>query len=79
MRRQSLPAASLLMRRMEGLLLSVLGDLRAGADWGAISREYVAGARPSTPLGEEEAAFWESRGAGAPRPAGAGSAQVLEP
>jgi len=79
MRRQSLPAASLLMRRMEGLLLSVLGDLRAGADWGAISREYVAGARPSTPLGEEEAAFWESRGAGAPLPAGAGSAQVLEP
>jgi len=68
MRRQSLPAASLLMRRMEGLLLSVLGDLRAGADWGAISREYVAGARPSTPLGEEEAAFWGSRREGVARP-----------
>jgi predicted unusual protein kinase regulating ubiquinone biosynthesis (AarF/ABC1/UbiB family) len=58
MRRQTLPPASLLMRRMEALLLSVLGDLRAGADWGAIAREYVLGAAPSTPLGEADREFW---------------------
>ena len=61
MRRQTLPPSSLLMRRMEGLLLSVLGDLRAGADWGAIAREYVSDGPPSTPLGEEDRAFWNER------------------
>jgi predicted unusual protein kinase regulating ubiquinone biosynthesis (AarF/ABC1/UbiB family) len=58
MRRQTLPPSSLLMRRMEGLLLSVLGDLRAGADWGTIAQEYVSSGPPSTALGEEDRAFW---------------------
>ena len=58
MRRQTLPPASLLMRRMEGLLLSVLGDLRAGADWAGITMEYVAGAPPVSELGRQDAAFW---------------------
>ena len=35
MRRQTLPPQALLLRRMEGLLFSVLGELRAGADWGS--------------------------------------------
>ena len=35
MRRQTVPPEALLIRRMEGLLFSVLGELRAGADWGA--------------------------------------------
>ena len=30
------------MRRMEGLVLSTLGELRASADWNAIAREYYA-------------------------------------
>ena len=49
------------MRRMEGLLLSVLAQLRAGADWRGIVEEYVRDAPPSTALGEQDAAFWRSR------------------
>jgi predicted unusual protein kinase regulating ubiquinone biosynthesis (AarF/ABC1/UbiB family) len=58
MRRQTLPPQSLLIRRMEGLVFAVLGELRAGADWAAIAREYFAGDPPSSPLGEQDAAFW---------------------
>ncbi len=58
MRRQTLPPQALLLRRMEGLVLSGLAELRACADWHAIAREYYAGAAPSTPLGAAEAAFW---------------------
>jgi hypothetical protein len=58
MRRQSLPPQALLLRRMEGLVLSTLGEARAAADWNAIAREYYADAAPSTPLGEAERAFW---------------------
>jgi hypothetical protein len=61
MRMQTLPPESLLMRRMEGLLLSVLAQLRAGADWRGIVEEYVRDAPPSTPLGEQDAAFWHAR------------------
>jgi predicted unusual protein kinase regulating ubiquinone biosynthesis (AarF/ABC1/UbiB family) len=57
MRRQTLPPQALLIRRMEGLLFSVLGELRAGADWGELALEYIAGAPPSTPLGEQDHAF----------------------
>src|SRR6185503_5589264 len=49
--------------RMEGLVFSTLGELRARADWAALGREYHAGAVPSTPLGELDASFW-----GAARP-----------
>ena len=58
MRRQTIPPQALLMRRMEGLVLSTLGEVRAAADWHAIAREYYAGAAPATPLGEAERAFW---------------------
>jgi predicted unusual protein kinase regulating ubiquinone biosynthesis (AarF/ABC1/UbiB family) len=58
MRRQTLPPQALLLRRMEGLVLSTLGEVRAAADWNAIAREYYAGAAPATPLGEAERAFW---------------------
>jgi len=54
MRRQTLPPAALLMRRMEGLLLAALGELRASADWGVLAREYYAGRPTSTPLGRLE-------------------------
>jgi len=55
MRRQTLPPESLLIRRMEGLLFSVLGELRAGADWGAMAREYNFGEPPTTEIGRLEA------------------------
>jgi len=59
MKRQTLPPASLLMRRQEGLIFITLADLRAGADWAAIAAEYFSGAEPSTELGRAERDFWE--------------------
>jgi predicted unusual protein kinase regulating ubiquinone biosynthesis (AarF/ABC1/UbiB family) len=61
MRMQTLPPESLLMRRMEGLLLSVLAQLRAAADWRGIVEEYIRDAPPSTSLGEQDSAFWHAR------------------
>ena len=40
MRRETIPPQALLIRRMEGLVLSTLGELRAGADWSALGSEY---------------------------------------
>jgi len=54
MRRQTVPPQALLIRRMEGLLFAVYGELRAGAHWHDLAREYIAGAPPSTELGEIE-------------------------
>jgi hypothetical protein len=61
MRQMTLPPQALLIRRMEGLVLSTLGELRAGADWNAIAREYFEDAPPSTQLGEIDAEFWRAR------------------
>jgi predicted unusual protein kinase regulating ubiquinone biosynthesis (AarF/ABC1/UbiB family) len=58
LRRMTLPPQSLLIRRMEGLVFSTLGELRARADWAALGREYHGEAAPSTRLGELDAAFW---------------------
>jgi hypothetical protein len=60
MRRETIPPQALLIRRMEGLVLSTLGELRAGADWGALGDEFWSGTAPATPLGEQDAAFWGS-------------------
>ena len=57
MRRQTIPPQALLLRRMEGLLFGVLGELRAGADWGRLALEYIADEPPSTELGRIEAAW----------------------
>jgi len=62
MRQETVPPQALLIRRMEGLVLAVLGELRAGGDWGALAAEYYDGAPPSTPLGEQDAAFWTNDG-----------------
>jgi predicted unusual protein kinase regulating ubiquinone biosynthesis (AarF/ABC1/UbiB family) len=58
MRRETIPPQALLIRRMEGLILSTLGELRAGADWSGLGSEYWGDAPPSTPLGEHDAQFW---------------------
>lgn len=58
MRQMTLPPQALLIRRMEGLVLSTLGELRAGADWNAIAREYFEDGEPSTELGRLDAEFW---------------------
>jgi predicted unusual protein kinase regulating ubiquinone biosynthesis (AarF/ABC1/UbiB family) len=61
MGRLSMPAPTLLLRRMELQVLSVLADLRAGADWGALAAEHHAGEPPSTDLGREDADFFSRR------------------
>jgi hypothetical protein len=58
MRRLSLPPPTLLLRRIEMQVLRLLGELGAGADWGAISAEHHSGAPPSTALGREDRAFF---------------------
>jgi predicted unusual protein kinase regulating ubiquinone biosynthesis (AarF/ABC1/UbiB family) len=58
----TLPPESMLIRRMHGIVAVVLGQLRAGADWGAIAAEYLHGKPPATPLGQAEADFFARRG-----------------
>ena len=57
MRRMSMPAPALLLRRMELQVLALLGDLNAAADWGAISAEHHSGKPASSVLGREDQAF----------------------
>ncbi len=61
MRYMTLPPQALLIRRMEGLVLTTLGELRAAGDWHALAEEYFSDTGPSTPLGEQDAAFWRER------------------
>jgi len=62
MRQMTLPPEALLVRRMEALVFSVLGELRAGSDWHGIGTEYWAGAEPSTELGRVDAEWRSSTG-----------------
>lgn len=64
MKRETIPPQALLIRRIEGpgLVLAVLGERRAGADWAALGGGYFAAGEPSTPLGEQDAAFWDGDG-----------------
>jgi predicted unusual protein kinase regulating ubiquinone biosynthesis (AarF/ABC1/UbiB family) len=57
----SLPAEALLSRQLETLVLGVMGQLEVTANWHRIMAELLDGADPSTPLGEQEAAFFASR------------------
>jgi predicted unusual protein kinase regulating ubiquinone biosynthesis (AarF/ABC1/UbiB family) len=58
MRRMRLPPPTLLLRRMELQLLSLLGALNAGGDWGAIAAECHSDHAASTALGREDRAFF---------------------
>jgi predicted unusual protein kinase regulating ubiquinone biosynthesis (AarF/ABC1/UbiB family) len=58
----TLPPETILIRRMHSIVAVVLGQLRAGADWGAIAAEYLHGGPPATPLGQAEADFLAERG-----------------
>jgi predicted unusual protein kinase regulating ubiquinone biosynthesis (AarF/ABC1/UbiB family) len=55
MKRGRVPPQAMFARRMEGLVLGVLGQLGATANWHRIVRELMFGDPPSTPLGELEA------------------------
>lgn len=61
MRRLSIPRRTLLLRRMEIQVLTLLGELQAAADWGAISAEHHSAAPPSTAIGREAEAFFARR------------------
>jgi hypothetical protein len=61
MRQMTLPPEALLVRRMEGLVFAVLGELHAGGDWHAMGQEYWGDAKPSTELGKLDAK-WRSAG-----------------
>jgi predicted unusual protein kinase regulating ubiquinone biosynthesis (AarF/ABC1/UbiB family) len=54
----TLPAETILIRRMHTIVAALLGQLRGGADWGAIAAEYLYGEPPATPLGEAEAEYF---------------------
>ncbi|MDO9409106.1 AarF/ABC1/UbiB kinase family protein [Patulibacter sp.] len=56
--RFTLPSEAVLTRRMFDVVAIVLGQLRAGADWGGIVGEVLYGMGPVTPLGEDEAGFF---------------------
>ena len=58
-----LPGPALLLRRMENLVFTVLCDLRAAADWKALSDELRGGEPARTPLGLEHEAWREARAA----------------
>ena len=57
MKRETMPAESMLARRMEALTLGVLGQLEATANWHRIAREWLFGEPPSTELGKLEESF----------------------
>ena len=61
-RRENLPANELMGRRMETGVLAVLAQLRATRNWHRIGREWWFGDPPATELGEQEWAYFESRG-----------------
>src|SRR3954462_11435422 len=61
MREGTIPADALFARRMEGLTLGVLAQLRATANWYRIMREWLYDEPPTTPLGEQEAEWLRGR------------------
>ncbi|HEY4997449.1 MAG TPA: AarF/ABC1/UbiB kinase family protein [Solirubrobacteraceae bacterium] len=65
MRHQDIRPEHLFGRRMEMLTLAVLSQLRAGANWHRIAREWMYGDEPVTALGREEADFYGRSGVGA--------------
>ena len=61
LRRMTLPAEALLLRRMEGLLFQTAAMVRARAPWGRLLEELLEGAPPVDELGEQHAAWLAER------------------
>jgi predicted unusual protein kinase regulating ubiquinone biosynthesis (AarF/ABC1/UbiB family) len=62
LRHESAPPDHLFGRRMEVLTLAVISQLHARGNFHRIAREWFYGDPPSTPLGEQEAAFYAAAG-----------------
>jgi hypothetical protein len=60
-RHETVPADHLFGRRMEALVVAVLGRLGATANWHRIAREWLFGDPPETELGALEADFFARR------------------
>ncbi len=65
LRHESAPPDHIFGRRMEVLTLAVISQLRARGNFHRIAREWYYGDPPATELGEQEAAFYATRGSGA--------------
>ena len=57
----SIPPEAIMARRLETLVIGVMGQLEATANWHRIMDELLAGGAPATTLGEQEAAFFGPR------------------
>jgi len=62
MRHQDMNPEHLMGRRLELLVLAVLGELEATANWHRIAREWMYGDPPETELGKQEAEYFAGRG-----------------
>jgi predicted unusual protein kinase regulating ubiquinone biosynthesis (AarF/ABC1/UbiB family) len=54
----SLPPEEIVSRQLETLVIGVMGQLEATANWHRIMGELLYAGPPATPLGEQEAAFF---------------------
>jgi predicted unusual protein kinase regulating ubiquinone biosynthesis (AarF/ABC1/UbiB family) len=61
LRRMTVPAEALLLRRMEGLLFQTVAMVRARAPWGRLLEELIEDAAPVDELGEQHAAWLAAR------------------
>jgi predicted unusual protein kinase regulating ubiquinone biosynthesis (AarF/ABC1/UbiB family) len=59
-----MPPEYTVMGRVELGVEAVIGQLRAGGEWGAIAAEHLENAAPATTLGRRQRAFYEERRAG---------------
>jgi predicted unusual protein kinase regulating ubiquinone biosynthesis (AarF/ABC1/UbiB family) len=59
MRNETIPAESLLSSRMQVMMLAVIGQLSATANWHRVMSEWLYGSRPTSPLGLAEANFFD--------------------
>ena len=61
MRRMTVPAEALLLRRMEALLFQIASTVRTRTDWGALLRELIEGDEPVGELGRLHAGWLTGR------------------
>ena len=54
----SMPPEAIVARQLETLVIGVMGQLEATANWHRIMDELLSGGAPATALGEQEAAFF---------------------
>jgi predicted unusual protein kinase regulating ubiquinone biosynthesis (AarF/ABC1/UbiB family) len=61
-KRMTMPGDFVFVNRIQWGVFSILGHLGASRNFHRIHREYLWNEPPSTPLGQEDAAYWAKRG-----------------